>query len=165
MTHVELVDRAAKWLRNSCNCKVVAAELVTYTMSGETPDTIGWEGARSIIVECKTSRSDFFADRKRPARIGYRAMGEWRIYLTPPGLLSPSEIPDGWGLYEVHEKSIRFAGGIKYDRRHPPFLNPDRESEIVMLLSIIRRSYNWHKPIITTNGVNIKEKKNVSKDR
>ena len=155
MTHDELVNRAAKWLSNTLHCGVVGKEIRAYTQSRETPDCIGWLGSRelSVLVECKISRPDFAADHLKPARRGGRAMGHWRFYLTPPGLLSPSQIPEGWGLYEVHSRSVRNAGGVRYrNAAYPPFTNPCIQSERAMLLSLIRRTHNWDRVIIGTNG-------------
>ena len=111
MTHAELVDRAARWLRNTLHCGVVGQEIRAYTLSRETPDCIGWLGSRglSVLVECKVSKADFAADLLKPARRGGPALGNLRFYLTPPGLLSPSQVPEGWGLYEVHSSCVRHA--------------------------------------------------------
>ena len=155
MTHAELVDRAARWLQNTLRCGVVAKEIRAYTISRETPDCIGWFGSRelSVLVECKISKADFTADHRKLARRGGRAMGNWRFYLTPPGLLSSSQIPEGWGLYEVHSRSVRHTGGVRYrNAAYPPFPNPCIQSERAMLLSLVRRAHDWDRVIIGTNG-------------
>lgn len=142
MTHAELVERARRWLYNTLNCGVVVTELVAYTPSGETPDAIGWVWNKSILVECKTNRGDFFADRKKRSRQeGFRALGHWRFYLTPAGLISPEEIPDGWGLYEAHSNKIAHKAGVKYTNAYPklPPFESDRASEVALLLSMLRR--------------------------
>lgn len=140
MNHAELVTRAERWLRNTFNCSVVLTELVSYATSGETPDAIGWVWNRSILVECKTSRQDFFTDqKKRSRRYGFVALGYWRFYLTPPGLINHDEVPSGWGLYEVHGKTIRYVAGEKYTNCKPPPFKSDRDSEVCMLLSALRR--------------------------
>ena len=152
MTHAELVERAAHWLAKTIHCGVVAKEIVANTKSSETPDCIGWMGGQSILVECKTSRSDFAADFKKPSRRGGPAMGNWRFYLTPPGLLSPEQMPDGWGLYEVHTRSVRHAGGVKYRNAGFAPFSPCIDSERALLLSLVRRAHNWDRVIIGTNG-------------
>ena len=137
MNHVELVERAVKWLKNTFHCRVVLSELVAYTNSGETPDVIGWVNNRSILVECKISKSDFYADKRKRSRInGMPALGHWRFYLSLPGIIT-SQIPDGWGLYEVHGKKIIHNGGLKYSNmKNPPF-ESDRASEVAMLVSAL----------------------------
>ncbi len=142
MRHDELVARAERWLRNTLNCSVVLTELVAYTTSGETPDAIGWVWNRSILVECKTSRGDFFTDRKKRARQPHaRALGQWRFYMTPAGLIAHDEIPEGWGLYEVQGRTIRHLGGEKYSQGYPktPPFESCRDSEVALLLSALRR--------------------------
>lgn len=140
MSHAELVQRAVRWLKNSLHCRVVLAELVAYTRSCETPDALGWINNNAILVECKRSHSDFSADRKKRARHkDMPALGVWRFYLTPPGLLSPEEIIKDWGLYEVHGRRVVFSGGEQYrNAAKPPFVS-DRDSEVAMLVSALSR--------------------------
>jgi len=143
MTHPELVERAGRWLKNTLNCRVVLSELVAYTGNGEIPDSIGWVNGRCILVECKTSRSDFFADLKKPFRrmepIPAQALGDWRFYLTTEGLIDPEEIPDGWGLYEVRGRSVKHAGGVRYANGRTPPYKSYKQGEVAMLVSAISR--------------------------
>lgn len=78
-------------------------------VSGEAPDAIGWKGAcRSVVVECKLSRSDFLADNGKPFRQDPQlAMGCERWYLTPAGLLSACDLPQHWGLLELRAGKMR----------------------------------------------------------
>jgi len=143
MTHGELVARASRWLKNQLNCRVVFSELAAYTGNGEIPDVIGWVNGRCIVVECKTSRSDFFADLKKPFRrlepVPALALGNWRFYMTPPGLLAHSEIPPGWGLYEVAGRSVKHAGGLPYANVSTSPFRSYKQAEIAMLLSAVAR--------------------------
>ncbi|MFA5352707.1 MAG: hypothetical protein WC291_00600 [Thermodesulfovibrionales bacterium] len=119
---------------------MVLSELVAYTHSGETPDAVGWVNGRCILVEAKTTRSDFFADRKKMARLPDKnALGHWRFYLTPPGLLRAEELPEGWGLYEVHGKTVRHAGGHMYRNAAPAPFQSCRDSEVALLVSALAR--------------------------
>lgn len=151
MTHNELVQRAEKWLRNSLHCRVVFCELDAYTRSGEIPDAIGFREASTIIVECKATLNDFYADRKKRSRnwnmpsrckeLGawYPALGNWRFYLTPPGLLNGKELPSGWGWYEVYNKSVKYrAGEVFANARKNPCIS-DWQSERAMLVSALAR--------------------------
>jgi len=139
MTHNDLVKKATIWLKNTFHCRIVFSELVAYTRSGETPDAIGWVNNKSILIECKTSRSDFFADKKKKARNpNFPALGHWRFFLTPPGLIQDDEIPEDWGLYEVIDKQVRYRGGRKYNHGAHPFKS-DRDSEVAMLVSALSR--------------------------
>ena len=113
MNHADLVSRATRWLRNTLHCRVVLSELVT--AAWETPDAVGWVGTTCIVVECKTSRSDFRADAKKFFRqMPKHGVGDWRFYLTAPGLLDGLTLPDGWGWYEVRGRSVVHRGGETY---------------------------------------------------
>ena len=136
MTHTELVNRAVKWLKNFIHCRVVLSEHVAYTRSGEIPDCIGWVHNKSILVECKTSLSDFYADRKKLARhVDFPALGAWRFFLTPPGMVPKDKIRYGWGLLEVHGRKIIHTDGWQYNNAGKPPFESDRDSEVAMLLS------------------------------
>ena len=120
-THANLVDRASRWLRNSCRIPSGGFRrdgsvfyrtprlLVVFTDMGsgceERPDAIGFagEGQLSVLIECKVSRGDFRDDvrKKRPRLLGRRGVGRYRFYMAPKGLLKPSEMPDDWGLLSV----------------------------------------------------------------
>lgn len=101
MKHSELVEIARKWL---CRfCPVVITEMAS---TDEVPDGIGWNGGFSTLIECKVSRSDFLGEqhyrRNMPAQIG-----QHRYYLVPSGLLTLSDLPDGWGLLELTAAGVR----------------------------------------------------------
>lgn len=104
-THAELVARGARWLRNSYDCPVVLTETATY--SGEIPDVIGWKrNGRSVMIECKSNRSDFLADAIKPHRKAPEiALGAERWYMIPAGediiRLASDDLPSDWGLIEV----------------------------------------------------------------
>jgi len=112
MDHNYLVERAAKWLRNSQRCRVVATEL----HAGDTleiPDAIGWKyDGTSILVECKVSVSDFKHDKYKEARkaAAELGVGKIRVYFVSKEVakyLQPKDIPEGWGLYVVGAKQVR----------------------------------------------------------
>lgn len=76
LTHRDLVLRAEKWLNNA-GCHVTFRELCACTSNNENPDVIGWVGGHSIMIECKTSRSDFHADKNKLFRhFPERGMGD-----------------------------------------------------------------------------------------
>lgn len=143
MTHKQLVKRAGRWLRGSLHCGVVLEELVT--CAREVPDAVGWSNSLCILVECKATHADFLAEKNKPVRRteswGYPCLGAYRFYLTPPGVIRVDEIPEGWGLYEVHGRSVKFVGGVGYRKSImslPPFKS-DKAQEVTMLLSAMRR--------------------------
>lgn len=145
MTHTELVQRAVKWLKGTAKCPIAFAEFVTVSPVWQYhPDAIGWRLQRwSVLVECKTSRGDFFADRKKPIHFdAERLPGQQRWYLTPPGLVRVAELPDGWGLLECHAGHV----ALVHPAAEAPFSESRAASELPLLLSAIRRvnlGVNW----------------------
>ena len=139
MTHAELVERAGKWLRNSMRCGVVFTEF--HTWSRLVPDAIGWHGdGWSILVECKTSMSDFYSDRKKAYWGTPRFPGQERWYMAPAGVISPDLIPEGWGLAEVNRSGRRVSKTIPAaSKREREYVFESQEEEIVMLRSYVRR--------------------------
>lgn len=136
-THAELVARAERWLSNTKKCGVVITER---RGGSESPDAIGWRcGWWSTLVECKVSRADFLADRKKPHRLNPEGgMGQDRYYLTPAFLLKPEELPEGWGLLEVRGQVVRV---IREAAKKP--LSYERAShEVPLLVSEVWRLKN-----------------------
>jgi hypothetical protein len=144
MDHKELVDKAAMWLKNKFNCSVILKEFKAYVFTGEVPDVIGWHHNASILIEVKASRGDFLSDCKKRARQkGRAALGNWRFYFTNPGIVKKEEIPEGWGLYEVHGKRIIHMGGNKFNNTSTVF-ESCKKSEVALLLASHRGlQNNW----------------------
>jgi hypothetical protein len=133
MTHAELVTRAERWLRNTARCGVVLTEAPG--APAEIPDAIGWRdwGRTTFVVECKASRGDFLADRRKTFRsVGGLGLGRFRYYLAPKGLLKASEMPPGWGLLEVCGQHVRVVR--KAVRREPNVVY-----ETMVLVSELRK--------------------------
>ena len=132
MTHDQLCVRALRWLRNTKRCNP------TFSCNAscpEIPDAIGWSAHGSIVVECKTSILDFYADgekyirytrpgwhsqirgngRKRQIKeAGYQkivipSMGDYRYFLCEPGIIELSHMdkyPDH-GLLHVVGRQVK----------------------------------------------------------
>jgi len=136
ITHSELVNRAEAWLRGK-GYRVTAKEL--HTSNSETPDVMGFGyGGDSCLIECKTSRPDFFADKNKSfRRDSQNGMGQHRYYAVPVGLVKPEELPDGLGLLNVYEK----IGGFRSIRKAKDSLmfDADKHAEVNFLVSILRR--------------------------
>ena len=130
-THNRLVRRMAQWLKGTKRMTIVCAELST--RNSETPDVIGWAGgAASILIECKVSRSDFVADRKKQFRKHAKlGMGDRRYIAAPKGMLRPGEMPDGWGLLEA-DTWVRIV-------KEADFMEGNKRNECTMLMSALRR--------------------------
>lgn len=94
--HSDLVRLGAAWLRRN-GFAVIATE-IDAVGSREKPDVIGFRSLCSAVIEVKTSRGDFRADRIKPERNGGPGLGLYRFYLCPDNLLSTNDVPPGWGL-------------------------------------------------------------------
>lgn len=139
--HAELVEIAAVWLRNSRRCRVVATELAT--MTSETPDAIGFTSRESIVVEAKVSRQDFFRNKDKAHERSGRAVGDERWFLTPEWLVEPGEVPEGWGLLEVHRTGRGRRGYWVKRTVHAPLRERtvgNMLAERVLLVSVSQRS-------------------------
>ena len=132
IAHAQLVKRAQRWLEIQ-GCGVVITELTT--AARETPNAIGWHGNRSFVIECKVSRSDYYRDKNKAlhrTELG-GAFGNRRYYMTPPGLLVVKNLPEHWGLLEVHEKSVTVV------KPCVDVYEFDRMPEVLLLTSALRR--------------------------
>lgn len=128
-THAELVAAASRWLQKKC--AVVITEIAT---TGEEPDAIGWQGSHSTLIECKASRSDFLADRRKAFRSQpSRGIGQHRYYLAPRGVIENADLFDGWGLLEYDGERVRCVLESQY------FEAVNDRHEITILLSTLRR--------------------------
>lgn len=101
LSHDDIAAIGARWLLSQGY--KFAFHNMTSQMTGEQPDVLGIRSwGESFLLEAKVSRADFLADKKKPWRSAAAALGDHRGYITPKGLLLPSEIPYGWWLLEVH---------------------------------------------------------------
>lgn len=66
--HASLCLLAERWLRSQ-GCGIVFRDnFRALTHSSEQPDAIGWRWDASILIECKTCRQDFLADKRKHFR-------------------------------------------------------------------------------------------------
>lgn len=100
MTHTECVHAAAYWLHSKCD--VVLPEF--FCFNAELADVIGFRaGGKSILIECKVTRTDYLRDKKKHFRYyPPSGMGDLRYYCCPKGLIKPEELPENWGLVYVY---------------------------------------------------------------
>lgn len=122
MNHKELCEIGANWLKrsqsaNGHGCHIAIIEPACY---GENPDVIGFRHGfdrnGAIVLEAKTSRADFFADRKKPHRQAGCGMGRWRYFICPEGLIDCNELPEGWGLVYVNKRGhVKVICGAMYN--------------------------------------------------
>lgn len=140
-THAELVALAERWLKR-IGCGVTFAEFVCINGTGEIPDAIGWRSGASIVVEAKTSRSDFLADRKKLVRAAPElGMGDWRFFLCRPGVIRADELPDGWGLLYTDGAAVNRIAGVPKGNAgwgKPP-AQGNKRAELALTVSALRR--------------------------
>ena len=140
MNHKELTLKASRWLKKHSNntvipnCSTIATEIVCANATGEIPDVIGWCSWTSVLIEAKSSRSDFKRDTKKIFREQQnKGMGEFRYYICPTNLIKVKELPHLWGLlYYSEERGIEIIQ--KAERRQT-----NLQSERTLLLSLLRR--------------------------
>ena len=144
ITHTELVKRGCRWL-TSIGCSVVLSDDMRFhSTTGELPDCVGWRGGISILVEVKTSRSDFLADSKKWFRkddYSDMGIGDWRFYLCPPEIIQPEDLPIGWGLVWTGQKRMKRVAGVPPNTKwgsDKPFTG-NKLNENKMLVSALRR--------------------------
>ena len=104
LTHDYLNERGAIFLKREKGCGAVAIELKTSLPS--IPDVIGFKSGCSYLIESKISRADYFADLKKDIRWegSSFAVGNFRYYLCPEGMVQPEEVPEKWGLMYINER-------------------------------------------------------------
>ena len=140
-SHQDLVDRTAEWLSKhpKYKCRLVFKEV--RTVIKEIPDVIGFtKYGRSILIECKASRSDFLSDSKKSFRKrASLGIGLERFYACPKDLISVDELPSNWGLIYVYENQIRI-------KAHPQKQNNNVNNENKFLISVLAK-LDFLKPI------------------
>lgn len=113
ITHDNLCLLAEKFLTKNAFGVVFHDKFKAYTNTGEQPDCLGFRSGVSCLIECKTSRSDFLADKRKKFRVDPTlGMGDWRFFLAPTGLISVGELPTGWGLLETDGKRVKKVYGF-----------------------------------------------------
>jgi hypothetical protein len=166
-THQELCSIAVRWLKrpvssNGHACHIAIPE--PRSRNGESPDAIGFRSGYAhdrytgtIVVECKTSRSDFLADHKKPWREAGKGMGRYRYYMCPEGLIKPHELPPKWGLVEVnhrgHCKVIVGAITSKAVAAQFEHVERDSESDQHLLVDWLSRIDDAEKLVLEMRGL------------
>jgi len=134
MTHSELVERAARWLMNSRRCGIVVTEMCAPRVK-DIPDALGWVSPTGlIVVECKTSISDYYADSRKEIN-RQRPFGIERWYLCEKEVLEPERIRDGWGLLWAYPTMLR---KVKPAPTHHPDLE-QAQREAAFLYQVAHR--------------------------
>lgn len=121
LSHSALCERARRWLTGTARCPIALVEFVA--LLPEIPDAIGFResGRDSVLIECKTSRSDFIRDaKKRHRQDGATALGSYRYYLCEPGVIRVEDLPAKWGLLHVKGRGVELVAGAEPKRHYWP---------------------------------------------
>ena len=113
-THSELVDLGHKYLMKTVRCSFAIKEISSVAI--EIPDVIGFMigSPATFLIECKTSRSDFLADKKKEFRkYPQMGMGMFRSFLCEPGVINVEDLPKGWGLLYIKNGRIKRVHGFR----------------------------------------------------
>ena len=88
------------------------------------------KGFMRVAGEVKVSRGDFFRELNNPEkRAAFEEVSHEFYFAAPSKLIKPSELPEGVGLLEVTEKSMRAT--VRAPQRKP--VAPDVDMVAVML--------------------------------
>lgn len=93
------------------------------------------KGFTSVAVEIKVARSDFIRELDNPTKrrpMEANAVETW--FATPPGLIQPSELPEGWGLLEYLANGTVRAKHRARQRAQPEF-------KTAFVASVLRRAF------------------------
>jgi len=75
------------------------------------------EDGKTVLVECKVSRSDFHADKNKHHNMGENPVAHFQYYLCEKNVIQPQDLknlPHEWGLLWI--KSTRAISVIKYPK-------------------------------------------------
>lgn len=144
MTHDELCMTAWRFLRNNGFRVAFNDRFRVWTTWGEQADAIGFRNGASCLIEAKCSRADLLADRKKPFRAEpEKGMGDWRFYISEPGIVGTSDLPPGWGLLHVINGRVKKihgwpGNGLWVNTASKPF-RANKQAECDYLYSALRR--------------------------
>ena len=147
ITHSKLIDIGRSWLNSAYSpsldhghkpCSIILTEPYASTRYNEIPDIFAvcdlWHGKiLTVLIECKVSRSDFYADQKKVCRLMKEGIGGQRWYLAPEGIIPIEKLPEKWGLLEVSKfKELKII-------KRPELQERDKDSEMNIIVNLVKR--------------------------
>lgn len=144
LIHDNLCDIACRFLQNNGFKVAFHDKFRAWTAYGEQPDAIGFRNGASCLIEAKCSRSDLLADRKKLFRIApEKGMGDWRFFISEPGVVEITDLPEGWGLLHVVKGRVKKVHGwpgnaLRVNTDSKPF-SANKQAECDMMFSALRR--------------------------
>lgn len=123
--HRKISEKATKFIMRHFNCPIGIVE--STAAQSEFLDGYAANYHSSYIVEAKTSRKDFKRDFLKPFRADTaRAVGNYRFYACPQGLIQPADLPPKWGLIWVDERGCCKLQGYPDPRGFESPYSPNR---------------------------------------
>ena len=117
LTHKELCLLGARWINQQIGVGFHGWNIIIEPgYRSEQPDVFAFCKYYSVVIECKASRSDFLADKRKPFRQNpYLGIGRMRYYLVNEGVATQNDMPDGWQLLIAYNKNtILFPDNFIY---------------------------------------------------
>lgn len=159
-THNELEHIVKKWLCRSFSNQAPACDCsfneIKNKINNEVVDVIGFKQggllSGSVLVEVKTSRSDFLVDAKKPHRLDPKSgVGKYRYFATPKGLINIEELPPKWGLIEIDNGRVKYITGHlsgqkyfgTYQDAHLWEFDYNTEAENSLLIMLLNKLSNF----------------------
>jgi len=134
ITHSELVECAKQFISKICYITLTEVKVQNQI---ESPDVIGFQSYKSIVVECKKSYQDFRQDKLKDHRANPAyGMGDTRFFFALSGVIPIDELPINWGLIEwFPEQGLNCIRIIRPSGK----FHPDKVREHMLLVTVIRR--------------------------
>ena len=106
LTHKQLCNLGARWINQNISRDGNWRILIETGYRAENPDVFAFCKYYSVLIECKASRSDFLADKKKPFRQNPQAgIGRRRYYLVNEGVAAQEDMPEGWQLLIAYDEN------------------------------------------------------------
>ncbi len=146
LSHKQMVQQAMDWLKTKRTNPRFAE--MRCAASNEEPDAIGWlPSLKSIMIECKTSRSDTKADGKKLFRCdGVPSLGDFRYMAFASEHLAERAIEQG--LLPNDKWGVLYASGISLSQLRQAEQQEDSSKfqELGFMRSAILRIQKFGKP-------------------
>ena len=142
LTHRQLCELGARWIFNEYHPSTYDWRILVETgYRQENPDVFAFTRYYSVLIECKASRSDFLADKRKPFRKNPQlGVGMRRYYLVNDGVAKQEEMPEGWQLLIAYDKDTIL---MPNDYVPPTDSSPDKRFDIRNATNETELMWSW----------------------
>ena len=160
LAHRQLCELGARWINQQVGTNGEWRILIETGYRAENPDVFAFTKYYSVLIECKASRADFLADKKKPFRQNPQlGIGRRRYYLVNEGVATEEEMPEGWQLLIAYDSDTilmpdnynaptETSGVFMFDIRNAT-------NEIELMWSWLYRKEHNCLPVIGDKNVNM----------